>query len=99
MAKTITKPKERVKTKPLIRKEELSKTKPPRPTKTSKQEYHKLNSGQKKILIVIVLYTLLWTFQYYLEYLPGLFDFIIIITQLSIVVALVIIGLTQVIIL
>jgi len=54
-----------------------------------------LNSGQKKILKAIVAYVIIWNSQYIWEYLPGIFDMIIIIMLLITIVILVIVGIYQ----
>lgn len=58
-------------------------------------EKQKLNSGQKKILIAILSYTLIWNSQYLWEYLPGLFDMGIILLLMITIVVLVLIGIYQ----
>jgi hypothetical protein len=55
-----------------------------------------LNSGQRKILIAIIAYTIIWNSQYLWEYLPGLFDMEISLLLMITIVALVLIGIYQV---
>jgi hypothetical protein len=55
-----------------------------------------LNSGQRKILIAIIAYTIIWNSQYLCEYLPGLFDMEISLLLMITIVALVLIGIYQV---
>ena len=55
-----------------------------------------LNSGQRKILIAIIAYTLIWNSQYLWEYLPGLFDMGIILTLMITIVVLILIGIYQI---
>lgn len=54
-----------------------------------------MNSGQKKILIAIVAYTIIWNSQYLWEYLPGLFDIGIVLLLMIMIVVLVLIGIYQ----
>lgn len=60
-----------------------------------KSKKQQLNSGQKKILIAIIAYSLVWNSQYLWEYLPGLFDIGIILLLLITIVTLVLIGIFQ----